>query len=158
LWFPRLTLDTFARISMGAEIHSLDGAPSAFAEANYVAHTQLSTRGQQLGWKLLRWLDVGSEAANTRAIRRIDGVAYGLIDDRLACLAAAAELGAEAEDEEPSDDLLERILPSVTDAATGAVDRRALRDHCVLLLAGGGDSTATVSPAPHTPVTAFPPP
>jgi cytochrome P450 len=146
-WLPRLTLDAFARISMGADIRSLDGAPCAFADALHLAAAQLSKRARPLYkvWTLLRWLDVGSEAANTRAIRVIDGVAYGLIDAHLARRAAAAERrggGGEAAGEAAEEDLLSRLIPSATDAATGAVDRRALRDHCVLLLGAGSDTTA----------------
>jgi cytochrome P450 len=143
-WFPRLALDAFAAIAMTADIDSLAGKDScAFGAALDVANEQLVSRFRQLRtiWPLLKWLNVGSEARHTAAIKVIDDLAYSLIDDVIARQVKGNDVAA-IPSATGGDDLLTRFLPSATDERTGIVDRKLLRDMCVNMLVAGRDTTS----------------
>jgi cytochrome P450 len=90
-------------------------------------------RGQRATWRLTKWLNVGDEARHTVAIKAIDAVAYRIVDDNIARHAAGGD---------ENETLMRRMIPAATDAATGAVDRKLLRDMCVTLFVAGRDTTS----------------
>jgi fatty acid omega-hydroxylase len=134
-WFPRLTLDAFCKAAMRADVDSLSGKPSPFSDAFDLAAKQMVVRARSLRivWPLLKWLNVGSEARHTKAIKVVDDLAYSIIDDVIARPAAGAG---------EVDDLMSRLIPAATDEKTGVVDRKLLRDICVTLLVAGRDTTS----------------
>jgi cytochrome P450 len=140
VWFPRLTLDAFAAIALSADVGGLDGKHSEFGEAFDFCLAHLTKRYLHLRsvWPLLRWLNVGAEAAHTKAIGAVDRFVHGLIDGAVARFERAAAAGAAVDGE----DLMTRLI-AVAVADGGAVDRGVVRDVCVNFLLAGRDTTAS---------------
>lgn len=80
--FMRFTLDTFASMAFGRELHSLEAdRPVAFAEAFDYAQTRLADRFDDPLWRLReRWGQSGKKMRE--AIKTIDAFVYGIIDER----------------------------------------------------------------------------
>lgn len=79
-------MDAIFKIAFGLELNCLDGSDhegNEFAKAFDAANEFIMLRYVNAFWKIMRFLNVGSEAALKRRIKAVDDFIYKVIDVRV---------------------------------------------------------------------------
>lgn len=84
--FSRFTMDTFAEIGFGVQLHSLDSEESHPFQTAFDAAQELSMKRfirPAWFWRFQRWLNVGYEGALRRNVQVIDDLVFSIISQSL---------------------------------------------------------------------------
>ncbi|CAD5170432.1 unnamed protein product [Musa acuminata subsp. malaccensis] len=133
------TMDSIFRTAFGVELNCLGGsdhAGSEFAKAFDASGEIITLRYINVFWKIMRFLNIGSEATLKKKIKVVDDFVYKLIHLRI------QQISSTANDLAKNEDILSRFLEeSKKDPQNMSL--KYLRDIMLNLVLAGKDSTAS---------------
>ncbi|KAE8893499.1 hypothetical protein PF005_g15786 [Phytophthora fragariae] len=138
------TLDVFAEIGFGTEMKLLEGRYQPFAEAIEESQYIVSARFKQPDalWKLMRWLNIGSEKKLRHAIQVIDEHVMGIISGAIQRRQERDQAIKAGKAVKPADrDIVSIILDSM-ESNNQVVDPVEVRNIAAAALIAGRDTTA----------------
>ncbi|GMF19878.1 unnamed protein product [Phytophthora lilii] len=144
--FDFFTMDIFAKIGFGVELHSLEtGGNCDFMEAFERATQRIMARFQQpmCVWKLARWLNVGAEKQMADDMKLINTVVYDVIHRNLE--KKRRDLSGEASSRNRKDLVslfLEKANVEYSDDDHTEMSPTMLRDMSMVFIFAGRDSTS----------------
>ncbi|CAL9752124.1 unnamed protein product [Musa acuminata subsp. burmannicoides] len=137
--FMKSTMDSIFRTAFGVELNCLGGsdhAGSEFAKAFDASGEIITLRYINVFWKIMRFLNIGSEATLKKKIKVVDDFVYKLIHLRI------QQISSTANDSAKNEDILSRFLEeSKKDPQNMSL--KYLRDIMLNLVLAGKDSTAS---------------
>ncbi|URE06081.1 cytochrome P450 [Musa troglodytarum] len=137
--FMKSTMDSIFRTAFGVELNCLGGsdhAGSEFAKAFDASGEIITLRYINVFWKIMRFLNIGSEATLKKKIKVVDDFVYKLIHLRI------QQISSTANDSTKNEDILSRFLEeSKKDPQNMSL--KYLRDIMLNLVLAGKDSTAS---------------
>ncbi|XP_074570864.1 cytochrome P450 704C1-like [Curcuma longa] len=131
------TMDSIFRIGLGVELNcsdSSDQGGNEFAKSFDAANEMLILRYVNPLWKVMRYLNIGSEAKLREKIKSVDEYVYRLISIRI-------EQTSETENEEQNEDILSRFIDE-RKKDPQSISLQFLRDIMLNFVLAGKDSTA----------------
>ncbi|OWZ05277.1 Cytochrome P450 [Phytophthora megakarya] len=135
----RYTLDVFAEIGFGTEMKLLEGCYQPFAEAIEESQYIVSARFKQPDalWKIMRWLNIGSEKKLRHAVQVIDEHVMGIISGAI----QRRQERKAGEGGKSDKDIVSIILDSM-ESNNQVIDPVEVRNIATAALIAGRDTTA----------------
>ncbi|XP_042452704.1 cytochrome P450 704C1-like isoform X2 [Zingiber officinale] len=133
------TMDSTFKIAFGFELNCLDGSSrngSEFAKAFDASNEWILLRFVNAFWKIMRFLNVGSEAALKKHIKVVDEFVYNVMDIRLKQITNQGNI-----ETDKKDDILSKFLEESKNNPD-KIDMRYLRDIILNFVIAGKDTTA----------------
>ncbi|POM73887.1 Cytochrome p450, partial [Phytophthora palmivora] len=140
----RYTLDVFAEIGFGTEMKLLEGSYEPFAEAIEESQYIVSARFKQPDalWKIMRWLNIGSEKKLRHAVQVIDEHVMGIVSGAIQRRQERHEAIKAGKEVKAADkDIVSIILDSM-ESNNQVVDPVEVRNIAAAALIAGRDTTA----------------
>ncbi|XP_062201104.1 cytochrome P450 704C1-like [Phragmites australis] len=135
----KATMDSIFTIAFGLDLDTLGGSGegSRFAAAFDDASEFTLLRYVNAFWKVMRFLNVGSEAMLKERVKVVDEFVY----KRIRARAQELSCNKHAQDPDSRQDILSRFIEAATNES-GTVDYKYLRDIILNIVIAGKDTTA----------------
>ncbi|MQL82153.1 hypothetical protein Taro_014638 [Colocasia esculenta] len=138
-WFTRSSMDSVFEVAFGTKLYCLEDSSEEnrrFLRAIDDATAQISMRYINPFWRLMRFFNIGMEAALRENIKVVDDLVYKVIHSKVAKMSNQGSESADAERE----DIMSRFLrESERDPKT--LNHKYLRDISLSFVVAGKDST-----------------